>query len=98
MFHLPAAPLNRGIYLGLPDWNPYTPAVLASETACSTSPNLTFGKVLLRATLGQPLTIRLRQPACCVHQGRSSTHQFSARPEYRQMDLRLRTAMPHRPQ
>ena len=53
---------------------------------------------LLRATLGQPLTIRLHQSACCVHQGRSSTHQFSSRPDYRQMDLRLHTAMPHRPQ
>ena len=46
---------------------------------------------LLRATLGQPFTIRLHQPACCVHQGRSSTHQFSSRPDYRQMDLRLYT-------
>src|SRR5882724_2013231 len=45
---------------------------------------------LLRATLGQPFTIRLHQPACCVHQGRSSTHQFSSRPDYRQMDLRFR--------
>src|ERR1700730_16613727 len=53
---------------------------------------------LLRATFGQPLTIRLHQPACCVHQGRSSTHQFSSRPDHRQMDLRLHTAMPHRPQ
>src|ERR1700680_3877259 len=55
-------------------------------------------RLLLRATLGQPLTIRLYQPARCVHQGRSSTHQFSSRPDYRQMDLRLHTAMPYRPQ
>src|ERR1700675_3227450 len=53
---------------------------------------------LLRATLGQSLTIRLHQPACCIHQGRASTHQFSSRPDYRQMDLRLHTAMPYRPQ
>jgi hypothetical protein len=57
-----------------------------------------FTAHLLCATLGQPFTIRLHQPACCVHQGRSSTHQFSSRPDYCQMDLRLRTAMPHRPQ
>src|SRR6267143_278559 len=53
---------------------------------------------LLRATFGQPFTVRLHQPPCCVHQGSSSTHQFSSRPDYRQMDLRLHTAMPHRPQ
>jgi hypothetical protein len=34
---------------------------------------------LLRATLGQPLAIRLHQPACGAPQGRSSTHQFSPR-------------------
>src|SRR5580692_9859566 len=28
---------------------------------------------LLRATLGQSFTVRLHQPACCVHQGRSNT-------------------------
>jgi hypothetical protein len=34
----------------------------------------------------------------CVHQGRASTHQFSSRPDHRQMDLCLHTAMPYRPQ
>src|SRR5208282_1127329 len=53
---------------------------------------------LLRATLGQPFAIRLHQPAGGVHQGRSSTHQFGPRPDHRQVNLRLRTAMPHRPQ
>jgi hypothetical protein len=53
---------------------------------------------LLRATLGQPLAIRLHQPAGGVHQGCSSTYQFGSRPDHRQVNLRLRTAMPHRPQ
>jgi len=42
--------------------------------------------------LGQPLAIRLHQPACCVHQGRSSTHQF-ARARSPSDGFRLRTAM-----
>src|ERR1700726_4731104 len=53
---------------------------------------------LLRPTLGQPLTIRLHRSACCVHQGRARTHQFSSRPDQRQMDLCLHTAMPYRSQ
>src|SRR6267142_4422824 len=50
---------------------------------------------LLRATLGQPFPIRLHQPTCCVHQGRSSTYQFSSRPDtvrwIRACTLRCRT-------
>src|SRR5216683_3753078 len=53
---------------------------------------------LIRATLGESLTKGLHQPACCIHQRRSSTHQFSSRPDHRQMDLRLCTAMAHRSQ
>src|SRR5439155_8295074 len=34
---------------------------------------------LLGATLRQPLPIRFHQPACCIHQRRSSTHQFGSR-------------------
>src|SRR5580700_2218417 len=44
---------------------------------------------LIGATLGQSLAIRLHQPPCCVHQGRSSTHQFRPRPDHRQVELRL---------
>src|ERR1700694_2033911 len=53
---------------------------------------------LIRATLGQPLAIRLHEPPCGVHQGCSSTDQFRPRPDHRQVQLRFRTAMPHRPQ
>ena len=52
----------------------------------------------LCATLGQSFAKGLRQPAGCVHQGRSSTHQFRSRADHGQVDLRLCTAMPNRPQ
>ena len=39
--------------------------------------------------------IRLHRPACCVHQGRSSTHQFGTRTHGITVSgLRLRAAMP----
>jgi len=53
---------------------------------------------LLRATLVQPLAIRLCQPARRVHQGGSCTHQCRPCPNHRQMNLCFRAAMPHRPQ
>jgi hypothetical protein len=76
------------------DGGPWTPLMELKGTRVkqSVQSRAQLPAHLPRATLGQPLPIRLHQPACCVHQDRSSTHQFGPRPDHRQVDLRLRTA------
>src|SRR6202051_1638488 len=53
---------------------------------------------LLRATLRQPFTMRLRQSSCRIHQGGSCPHQFRTCPDHCQMNLCFCATMPYRSQ
>jgi hypothetical protein len=56
------------------------------------------GTDLLRATLAQPLAVRFQQSSCRIYQGGLSAHQSRTRPDHRQVNLCLRTAVLHRAQ
>ena len=51
---------------------------------------------LFGAAFRKSCAVRLGQPSGCIHQRRARADQDRSRPDHRQMDLRLGTAMAHR--
>jgi len=87
----------RSLYSRICSLTPSIPANSGCSALCSSGLRASaFSGFMLRTLHPQPLAIRLRQPACRVHQRGSCSHQSRSGPDYCQIRLCFSAAVLHR--